>query len=269
MQLKNPLTGTQDFEFLKVERDADVAIVSMVRPPVNAVNQEMYVELRELFSSLDELLPGVSVVILRGEGKHFSAGNDLKEFLTLSSENSPGRMKLVREAFSSLYDCPVPTIAAVQGFAVGTGVALAGSCDLVVCGASAHFGVPEVGVGVMGGAKHLSRLAPQQTLRLMYYTADPIPASDLVAFGGISHIVPDEELLSTAMTLASRIARHSRIVLRSAKESLNAIEYMPLKAGYELEQSYTNRLAGQPDSLEARRAIEEKRSPNFARLRAT
>jgi enoyl-CoA hydratase len=208
------------------------------------------------------------VVVLRGEGKHFSAGNDLDEFMTLTSENSPGRMKLVREAFSAIYDCPVPVIAAVHGYALGTGVALAGSCDLVICGESAHFGTPEVGVGVMGGAKHLSRLVPQQVVRLMYLTADPVPASEIIRYGGVVRIVPDADLLDAALELAGRLTRHSPLALRMAKESLNTIEYMDLASGYQFEQRLTGRLAGSEDSQEARRAIVEKRPPRYGSTRA-
>jgi len=111
---------------LTSSRKNEVAIVTLRRPPVNAVNQAMYAEIRELFSRMDEFCPGIAVVILRGEGKHFSAGNDLDEFLTLTPENSAGRMKLVREAFSAIYDCPVPVIAAVHGHALGTGVPSSG-----------------------------------------------------------------------------------------------------------------------------------------------
>ena len=235
----------------------------MRRPPVNAVSQDMYAEIRELFSRFDELLPDVAVVILRGEGKHFSAGNDLNEFMSLTSVNSPGRMKLVREAFSAIYDCPVPVIAAVHGYAVGTGVALAGSCDLVICGESARFGTPEVGVGVMGGAKHLSRLVPQQVVRYMYFTADPVPASEIIRYGGVVRIVPDEDLLDAALELAGRLTRHSALALRTAKESLNSIEYMDLKSGYQFEQGLTGRLAGSDESKEARQAIVEKRPPRY------
>ena len=181
----------------------------MRRPPVNAVNQAMYAEILELFTHLDELLPDAAVVILRGEGNHFSAGNDLGEFMTLTATNSPARMKLVREAFAAIYDCPVPVIAAVHGSALGTGVALAGSCDIVICSESARFGTPEVGVGVMGAAKHLSRLVPQQVVRRMYYTADPVSGHELLRYGGVTEVVPDDELLDAATALARRITRHS------------------------------------------------------------
>jgi enoyl-CoA hydratase len=253
-----------NFEFLYVEWRGPVAVVTMRRPPVNAVNQQMYGEIRDLFSRVDELLPQARVVVLRGDGRHFCAGNDLVEFGSLTPANAPGRMKLVREAFAAVYDCPLPVIAAVHGAAAGTGAAIAGSCDLVVCAESARIAVPEVGVGVMGGAKHLSRLVPQQVMRQMYFTAEPVPAADLVQFGGIATVVPDEHLLDSALALAKRIAVHSGAALRHAKESLNTIEYMDLKAGYESEQRATARLSGHPDSQEARRAVLEKRAPTYS-----
>jgi enoyl-CoA hydratase len=255
---------TGDFRYLGVELVDGIAVVSMHRPPVNAVNQEMYGELRELFSRANEFVPEASAVVLRGDGPHFCAGNDLGEFLTLSPQNSPGRMKLVREAFAAIYDCPVPVIAAVHGSALGTGLAIAGSCDLVVCSEGARFGVPEVSVGVMGGAKHLSRLVPQQVLRKMYFTADPVPGSELARFGGVTEVVSEERLLDAAFQLARRIARHSPVALRTAKESLNMIEYMELKAGYETEQRFTAHLSGSADSAESRRAIVEKRQPSYS-----
>jgi enoyl-CoA hydratase len=261
--LADSSTQPDGFEFLDVSCAEGIASVVMNRPPVNAVNQAMYAEILRLFTNVDRLVPDAAVVVFRGAGKHFSAGNDLGEFLTLTSANSPARMKLVREAFAAIYDCPIPVIAAVHGSALGTGVALAGSCDIVICGESASFGTPEVGVGVMGAAKHLSRLVPQQVVRRMYYTADPVCGHELLRYGGVAEVVPDDELLDAAMALARRVARHSRVALRAAKESLNAIEYMELKSAYEFEQSLTSRLADSSDSREARLAIKEKRAPRY------
>jgi enoyl-CoA hydratase len=252
-----------EFRYLEIEDRGGIAVVALHRPPVNAVNQDMYREIRDLFSHIDEVLPDVRVVILRGEGPHFSAGNDLKDFAVLTPRNSPGLSKLVREAFASIYDCPVPVIGAVHGVAVGTGVAIAACCDAVVCGDSARFGTPEVGVGVMGGAKHMRRLVPEQVMRVLYFTAEPVPAAELLPFGGIHEVVPDEQLVDAALALAARMATHSRAALRHAKESLNTIEFMDLKSGYEAEQRYTTRLAAHPDSEEARQAINEKRPPDY------
>ena len=254
---------TTEFEFLELEDRGAIAVVSLNRPPVNAVNRRLYGEIRDLFAHFDELLPDVRVVVLRGEGPHFSAGNDLHDFMELTPQNAPGISKLVRESFNAIYDCPVPVIAAVQGVAVGSGLAIAASCDAVVCGESAKFGTPEVGVGVMGGAKHMRRLVPEQVMRVLYFTAEPAPASALLPYGGIHAVVPDEELLDAALALAERMATHSRAALRHAKEALNTIEFMDIKLGYEAEQRLTAKLSAHPDSLEARDAVLHRRTPQY------
>lgn len=258
------LTAKLELEFLRTERSGAVAVVTLDSPPVNAVSEPMFVEIRELFTHFDELLPEAKAVVLAGAGRHFCAGNDLDEFATLDRANAPGRLKLVREAFTAVYDCPVPLIAAVQGMAAGSGVAIAASCDIVVCGESAKLATPEVSVGMLGGAKHLRRLVPEQVMRAMYFTGKPVPASRLAAYGGVYEVVPDDQLLATALALAKDITAHSRAALRHAKQSLNAAEFMDLKRGYESEQRLITHLAGHPDSLEARRAVVDKRPPRFS-----
>lgn len=243
---------------------AGVAHVELDRPPVNAVDQVLYGEIRETFSRFHELLPSARVLVLSGRGRHFSAGNDLREFGEMTERNVASRMRLVREAFAAIYECPVPTIAAVHGSALGTGTAIAACCDLVVCADSAMLGTPEVGVGVMGGGRHLARIVPEHVMRLMYFTGDPMPARDLAAYGGIAAVVDDDRLLDEAFALAGRIARHSGAVLGHAKDSLNRTEFLELRAGYEAEQQVTVRLAGHPDSVEARRALLERRPPVYA-----
>jgi enoyl-CoA hydratase len=223
----------------------------------------MYEEIRDLFGRFDELLPGVKAMVLTGAGTHFCGGNDLDEFLTLTEANSAGRMRLVRDAFASIYDCPVPVIGAVHGAALGTGLAIAASCDVVIAGESARLGTPEVSVGVMGGARHLARLIPQPVVRAMYFTADPWPASELVQYGSVLRVVPDRELLGAALGLAEKMTRHSLAALRQAKESLNTVEFMDLKAGYEFEQRMTGRLVAESDAKEAVAAVRERRAPVY------
>ena len=251
------------WEHLSVAKSDATAVVTLNRPPVNAVSQAMYEQIRDLFGRFDEVLPDVKAVVLTGAGKHFCAGNDLDEFLSLDEVNSAGRMRLVRDAFAAIYDCPVPVIGAVRGAALGTGLAIAASCDLVVAGQSARLGTPEVGVGVMGGARHLARLVPQPFVRLMYFTADPLPAAELAGFGSIVKVVDDTEVVGTALEIAARMTRHSRTALRHAKESLNIIESMDLKSGYEFEQRMTGRLVAQPDAKEAVAAVRERRPPAY------
>lgn len=252
-----------ELKFLSVQIDGYVATVTLDRPPVNAVNGAMYREIRDFFADFDIHLPGVRAVVLTGRGRHFCAGNDLPEFIEMTPENAPGRMKTVREAFWAIYDCPVPVVAAVNGSALGTGLAIAASCDFTICGTSAQLGCPEVSIGVMGAAKHLSRLLPQPLVRYLYFNAEPMAAADMARFGAVLKVVPDEDLLTEALAIATKIARHSPTALRTAKESMNTIEAMDLKSGYEFEQRLTGQLSGDPDAREALLARTEKRDPVF------
>jgi enoyl-CoA hydratase len=252
------------FEFLVLKTEGPVAVVSLTRPPVNSVSQAMYRELRALFSETDRHLPGAKAIVLAGEGKHFCAGNDLHEFGTLAPENSDERMAEVRAAFFAIQDCPLPVVGAVQGAALGTGLAIAASCDFVIAADNARFGTPEVSVGIMGGARHLARLAPEPVVRWMYLTAEPIGVQRLAALGGVLEVVPADELHARARAHADLIVRHSAAAIKMAKRSLNAIETMGLQPGYIFEQGLTGELSSHPDSLEARRATLEQREPNYS-----
>jgi enoyl-CoA hydratase len=249
---------------VSVASEGPLLVVTLDRPPVNAVDLDMYAEIRDTFNGLRESHPQARVVLLQGAGEHFCAGNDLDDFAAMTSLSAPGRMQGVREAFWSIRDCPLPVIAVVHGVALGTGLALAASADLVVAADDARFGLPEVSVGVMGGARHLARLMPQQYVRLMFLTADPLSGAELARFGGVVQAVPRVELADAARTLAARIARHSPTAVQVGKRALNQIEFMDLKQGYEAEQGYTGDMADHPDAKEALRAFAEKRLPAYA-----
>jgi enoyl-CoA hydratase len=252
-----------DYRHLRIAVDGPVANVVLARPPVNAVNQDMYEDIQRAFSSVADLDGPIKVVILSGEGPHFCAGNDLVEFGTLDPTNAAGRMLTVRRAFWAIYDCPVPVIAAVQGAALGTGLALAASCDFIVAAQGARFGLPEIAVGVMGGASHLRRLVPEPVARWMFFSGEPAPLDTLVALGAVLEVVAPDQLLEAARKRAELITRHGAVALRIAKRALNETEWADLKPGYEFEQGRTGELSGYADSLEARRAALERREPHF------
>ena len=256
-----------EFKCLLVDDNGDgIVNVRLNRPPANAVDRGMYIEIKKLFSNVDQLSDNVRVIILSAEGKHFCAGNDLEEFATMTPENGVERMWRVREAFFSISDCAVPVIGAVHGVALGTGLAIAGSCDFVVAARDARFGLPELTVGVMGGARHLARIAPQPLVRRMYFTGDPMTAEDFEAAGAAVAVCQPDELMQQAEKLASRIARYSPTAVRVSKRILDRIEWMDLKTGYEFEQGGTVRMSGHPDSKEALAAFSEKRKPDYEPL---
>ena len=252
------LESASDFLFLSWSVSDRIATVVINRPPVNAVNQRMYREIHRLFSSTARFLPEASVVVVVADGPHFSAGNDLNEFASMTSENARERMYHAREAFYAIMDCPLPTIAAIQGVAVGTGIGISSSCDIVIAAEDARIGLTEVKVGVMGGPRHLARMLPQHIVRYMFLTGELMPAVEMARLGGILETVPADRLRDRAREIAALIARHSPAVLRMAKQALNEVEEMPLRVGYEREQSRTLELSDLPDGKESIRRFFEK-----------
>lgn len=255
------------FKFLKTAiSESGVAHVVLNRPPANAVNRDMYCEIAELFRNIDRIGPNVRSVVLSGEGKHFCAGNDLDEFATMTPENAVERMWRVREAFYAIAECCVPVIGAVHGAALGTGLAILASCDFAVAAPDARIGLPELTVGVMGGARHLARIASEPVVRRMFFTGEPLSAKEFAAAGGAIVICSGGDVVKEAERFASRVASHSPTAVRVAKRVLDRVEWMDLREGYAFEQAATCRMSGHPDSKEALTAFRERRAPRYEPL---
>ena len=245
-----------------------VATVTIDRPPVNATDRATLRAVGDAFLSLGER-KDVRVAVLTGAGdRMFIGGADVKALGQDQLEQSPAdlldRGYAGRRALWSVYDCAVPVIAAVNGHAVGGGVAFAAVCDLIVAAENAEFWTPEINVGMLGAFSQLSLLVGRHVARELFLTADRISAAELRDLGAIRHVVPREQLTAETLALARRIAAKSPIAVRLAKESMNRAEFRPLKEAYQIEQDYTARLLGFEDAAEARRAFAEKRPPNWS-----
>ena len=132
------------------------------------------------------------VVVLRAEGRGFNAGVDIKEMqATEGFDALIGANRGCFAAFAAVYDCPVPVIAAVNGYCLGGGIGLVGNADVIVAADDATFGLPEVDRGALGAATHLSRLVPQHKMRAMVYTSATATAQELHQFGSVHSVVPD------------------------------------------------------------------------------
>jgi enoyl-CoA hydratase len=220
-------------------------------PPVNALTVAEWFELADSVRRLGED-PTVRVVILRAEGRGFNAGVDIKEMQNTDGFGALiGANKGCYAAFAAVYDCPVPVVAAVNGFCVGGGIGLVGNSDVIVASDDAFFGLPEVDRGALGAATHLSRLVPQHKMREMVYTSANATAQQLHEWGSVSRVVPREQLLEAAREIASSIAAKSPVVIRAAKESLNGIDLWDVKKSYRFEQGFTFELnlSGVSDEL--------------------
>ncbi|MCU1499172.1 MAG: enoyl-CoA hydratase/carnithine racemase [Acidimicrobiales bacterium] len=216
-----------------------IAEVVMENPPVNALTVAGWFELATIIRDLGEQAD-VRVVVLRAEGRGFNAGVDIKEMQATEGFSALiGANKGCAAAFAAVYDCPVPVIAAVNGYCLGGGIGLVGNADVIVAAADATFGLPEVDRGALGAATHLSRLVPQHKMRAMVYTSATATAAELLAFGSVLQVVPPAELRDAARAVAAQIAAKSPAVIRAAKESLNGIDPWDVKHSYRFEQGFT------------------------------
>lgn len=241
-----------------------VAVVSLQRPPVNALNREIREELLETIDSLQNR-NDVRVIILTAEGKIFCAGADIKEKATLNStDDSQNRAnRLTKDVFFSFLESSKPIIAAINGVAVGAGFVLASCCDVILAAESATFGMPEIDVGQGGGASFLQRILPLQTMRRMMLTGERITAAELYRLGAVERCVPDAELLSVAIELATVIAAKSPSAVKKIRESFLTVESLAISEGFRLEQGYISELSKSADAHEARQAFLEKRKPSY------
>jgi enoyl-CoA hydratase/carnithine racemase len=221
-------------------RTADgIAEVVIDFPPVNALPVAGWHDLAAAVTAAGAD-PDTRAVILAAEGRGFCAGVDIKEMQrTEGFEALLGANRGCFAAFAAVYDCPVPVIAAVQGFCLGGGVGLAGNADIVIAAQDATFGLPEVDRGALGAATHLARLVPQPLMRAMVYTCRTVTARQLLAFGTVLDVVPGADLRGAAREVAEDIAAKDPAVIRLAKQSLNGIDPVDVKRSYRYEQGFT------------------------------
>ncbi|MBN8944549.1 MAG: enoyl-CoA hydratase/isomerase family protein [Rhizobiales bacterium] len=254
-------------QLIKREIIDHVAVVTMDAPPVNAQSRAFMEQLTVCFDEINDIREA-RVVVLTGKGKIFSAGADIKG--RMAGHPNPGdtyaHMRRVRESANCIMECNKPVIAAINGPALGAGLGLAICSDILIASENASVGLPEIDVGLMGGARHVMRLFPHSIAREMILTGRRISGPELYRLGIVSACVPLEELMTAAMDMARNMARKSPVALRLAKRAINTVETMGLREGYRFEQNLTAEITKHEDSKEAMRAFVEKREPVFRDL---
>ena len=241
-----------------------VLLVTIDRPPVNALSLAQFRRLGTLFSSIGDTHPDANCVVLTASGRMFSAGADVKELAERTTESQIARSVISRGAFDAIRRCPVPIICAVNGPAIGAGVVVASCADIIIASEMATFSLPEILVGVMGGTRHMARLVSDKVVRYLALTGRKVEASYLERFGGIHRVTKPDDLLHATFSLADDIARNSPLATRLMKEAINLTEGMPLNEGYRVEQLFTTLASSLPDSKEAALAFVEKRKPAWS-----
>ncbi len=253
-----------DLTQLKVHIADHVATLTMNAPPVNALTRVLNDELTLALDRISEI-DDIRAVILTGEGKVFCAGADLKGRAEMIK--GPGDLvahsRRTRECFHAIRECAKPVVVAINGAALGSGVAMVASSDILVASERASLGLPEVDVGLLGGCRHAMRLFSHSRLRRMALTGYRVGGPELYRLGIVEACTTPEELMATAREIAVTIASKSPVSTRMGKHTLNVIEDMSLRDGYRYEQDQTAIIGKTEDAKEAQLAFKEKRPPVF------
>ena len=248
---------------VRLDVTAGVALVTLDRPPVNALSREMR---RRIVATFDEISArdDIRCAVLTGAGRTFCAGADLKD---RPDPETPGDFlehnRITRETGNAIRECAKPVIAAVNGAALGAGLGLAAACDILYASENATVGMPEINVGLAGGASMLRTIFGRSTARRMFFTGQRLTARELLARNVLEDVVPAGELLPVTMELAREIARKAPLAIVFAKRAANMVEVMPQRDAYRFEQNFTVALSRTEDAKEARTAFVEKRKPSF------
>jgi enoyl-CoA hydratase len=254
------------YETIETERNGRVALIRLNRPQaLNALNLQLTSELIEAAGGFDRD-PGVGCIVVTGSEKAFAAGADIKEM----QERTYAQMYAddwfaLWERFAAIR---TPTIAAVNGFALGGGCEVAMMCDIVLAGEGAKFGQPEINLGVMpgmGGSQRLARLVGRSKAMELCLTGRMMGAEEAERAGLAARVFPAGELVAEAMKMAALIAEKSKTAAMMTKEAVNRAEEISLAEGLRFERRLFHSMFALPDQSEGMAAFVEKRKPDFKR----
>ena len=262
---------------LTLERHGAVAVVTLNRPDkANAMEEAMWHELREAMRHADET-DAIRVMVVRGAGRHFTAGIDLAMLEGLAGrirdeDGARSREKLRRlildlqDTLTAIERCRKPVIAAVAGFALGGGCELAMSCDLILAADSARFGQPEIKLGIMpgaGGTQRLIRAIGKSKAMELCLTGRLMDAAEAERAGLVARIVPAADLLADALKTAETIASMSLPAAMLTKDCVNRAYETTLAEGIRYERRTFHSLFATEDQKEGMAAFLEKRRAAF------
>ena len=251
-------------EYVGVEQEGTVALLTIDNPPVNALKAALLEELEAELLRLDED-EGTRAIVIRGAGERaFVAGADIKEFPALrdAPPQEGGSARGIQKVGGVIDRMRTPTIAAIHGFCLGGGLELAMACDLRVAAEDAQLGQPEIKLGLIpggGGTQRLPRLVGHGRALLLNMTGDPISGAQAYEWGLVEQIGGLEDALELARTLAERSPHAIGVVKELAAETRD----LPLEEGLKRESEGFFRCLRSEDGAEGVAAFIEKREPRW------
>ena len=253
---------------VRIER-REPRLVELIMDRPEALNALSTEQARRLTSAVREVAgaPEISVLILSSalEGA-FCVGADLKERHRFTDDDLRAQREVFIECFGALREVPVPTIAAVDGFALGGGFELALCCDLIVASEQAGFGLPEVGLGLIpggGGTQSVSRRAGLNRGLDLVLTGRRVAAGEAYRLGLVDRLVPGGTARAAAYELAGEISAKSPVALRAAKRAVREGFDADFSAGLQIEDDAWRQAAFSPDRIEGIAAFTAKRPPRW------
>ena len=249
---------------IKLVKEGHIAILSVVRPEaLNALSREIVDEMDQVLEELKED-KDIYCLIFHSE-KNFAAGADIKKMADCNEEEAKAF------CFSPVYDkiaeYPIPTIAAIEGYALGGGMELALCADIRIAGEGAKMGFPEVTLGIFPGAGGTIRapklIGPSYAMELIF-SGEQIPASRAKEMGLVNRVVPDSEVLEEAKKFAGKIAKRGPVAVRMVKDVIiKGLQMGDVKEGTAYEAQQWAKLFNTYDQKEGMHAFMEKRKPTY------
>ncbi|MCU1621927.1 MAG: short chain enoyl-CoA hydratase [Frankiales bacterium] len=224
-------------ELVRLEIDGAVGTIRLDRPKMNAIDHQLCVELLEVVGEVRDN-PSIRAAVLYGGERVFAAGADIKEMEGKAYSDMLGYATNLQETFKQVARLPKPVVAAINGYALGGGFELALTADFRVLGESAQVGVPEILLGVIpgaGGTQRLTRLVGPAKAKSMVYTGRFVKADEALALGIADKVVPDSDVYTAAVEMASQWAAGPAIALRAAKLAIDDGLELDLDAALRLE----------------------------------
>jgi enoyl-CoA hydratase len=263
------LRGVLKMQYINVDiltPDHHIAVVTLNRPDkLNSFNSAMAHEIIQVMNELYEN-DSLRVLILTGTGRAFSTGADLQERDGMETASWRVQHKLVEDMFASIRKMHIPTIAAVNGYALAGGFELALSCDVIICQRSSVFGMPEPFRGLCpggGGTQILSRLIGRNKAKELLFTARKFDAYEAEKLGVIIKVVENGTLRDEALEIAKNIAKNAPLAIQQIKKSIDIGSDLALEAGLSVELQSHYSCINTEDRLEGINAFVEKRDPVF------
>ena len=253
------------YETLRHAHEDDHAVLTLARPPVNALGRRLVEDLGAAVAELEKD-GSLRALIVAAEGKAFCAGADLKERQGMSEEDVRAWVPFLGGAFNRLAALPVPTIAVIHGIAAGGGVELALACDLRIAEKPATLGLREVALAILpgaGGTQRLTRLIGPSRAKRWIFTARMHSADEALADGAVDFVTEAGQGLDAARGLAREIAVNGPLGVRAAKRAIDGGFGLPMDQALAVELRAYESIIPTEDRREAIKAFAEKRRPLF------